>query len=162
LQGLFYGTRDHNSLHLIKAYFDKYPEDADKVVLSIKGAFDVEKRIPDASPEGIWSSVAEALRILDGVKKIDVFECARVDPNVPIETSVKALAELVAEGKIHGIGLSEVSASTIRRANAVHPIATVEEELSLFSTDTLKNGVVETCRQRESRALWPSCLCWVY
>jgi len=73
----------------------------------------------------------------------------RVDPNTPIETSVKALADLVKEGKIGGIGLSEVSAKTIRRAHAVHPIAAVEIELSLFTPDPLKNGIVNTCHERK-------------
>ncbi|KAI1463684.1 NADP-dependent oxidoreductase domain-containing protein [Daldinia caldariorum] len=65
--------------------------------------------------------------------------CARVDPNVPVETSIKTLAELVKECKIGGIGLSEVSANTIRKAYAVHPISAVEIELSLFTTDPLHN-----------------------
>ena len=77
------------------------------------------------------------MRILNGAKAIDVFEMARVDPNVPIEVSVQALAEIVNEGKIKGIGLSEVSAKTIRRAHAVYPIAAVEVELSLFTPDPL-------------------------
>lgn len=70
---------------------------------------------------------------------------ARVDPSVPIEVSIKALAGLVKEGKIGGIGLSEVSASTIRRANAVHNIAAVEVELSLFTPDPLHNGILNMC-----------------
>lgn len=74
---------------------------------------------------------------------------ARVDPNVPIETSIQALAGLVAEGKIEGIGLSEVSAATIRRANAVHKVAAVEIELSLFTPDPLYNGIMDTCAERE-------------
>jgi len=73
----------------------------------------------------------------------------RVDPNTPIETSVKALADLVKERKIGGIGLSEVSAKTIRRAHAVHPIAAVEIELSLFTPDPLKNGIVDACHERK-------------
>ena len=73
---------------------------------------------------------------------------ARVDPDVPIETSIQTLAEFVAAGKIGGIGLSEVSAATIRRAHAVHPIAAVENELSLTSTTSIGNGVLETCRER--------------
>lgn len=72
---------------------------------------------------------------------------ARVDPNVPIETSIRALAEAVAEGKIGGIGLSEVSANTIRRANAVYKIAAVEIELSLFTPDPLKNGIMDACAE---------------
>ena len=57
---------------------------------------------------------------------------ARVDPRTPIETSIKALAELVEEGKIRGIGLSEVNASTIRKAHAVHPISVLQSEYSLW------------------------------
>ncbi|KAK4111921.1 Aldo/keto reductase [Canariomyces notabilis] len=144
---LHYGPPHANSLQLLKYYFDNHPEDADKVVLSIKGAYDPKTHTPDGSPEGIRASVGEALKVLNGVKNIDIFECARVDPNVPIETSVRALAELVKEGKIGGIGLSEVSANTIRRAHAVHPIAAVEVELSLFTTDPLTNGVADTCHE---------------
>ncbi|KAF2035710.1 Aldo/keto reductase [Setomelanomma holmii] len=142
--GIHYGTPTSNSLHLMRSYFAKYPEDADRVVLSIKGAYDPRKG-PIGSAEGLRASVEEALRVLDGVKKIDVFEMARVDPDTPIEISIKALAELVKEGKIGGIGLSEVSANTIRKAHAVHPIAAVEIELSLFTPDPLTNGIMDAC-----------------
>jgi pyridoxine 4-dehydrogenase len=94
--------------------------------------------------------VDEASNVLKGIKTIDVFEMARVDPHVPIETSLKTLAELVAEGKIGGIGLSEVSAGTIRRASAVHKIVAVEIELSLSTPDPLYNGIMDTCHKRES------------
>ncbi|KAF1943011.1 Aldo/keto reductase [Clathrospora elynae] len=144
--GIHYGTPDANSLHLMRHYFEKYPEDAEKVVLSIKGAFSI-KTGPAGSPEAIRASVEEAFGVLGGEKTIDVFEMARVDPNTPIETSVKVLAELVKEGKIGGIGLSEVSASTIRKAHAIHPIAAVEIELSLFTPDPLKNGIMDTCHE---------------
>lgn len=119
------------------------------MVLSIKGAFDRSTNTPQGSREGIRASVGEALRVLEGVKKIDVFEMARVDPTVPVETSVAALAELVAEGKIGAVGLSEVSGPTIRRAAAVAEIAAVEIELSLFTTDVLGNGVADACHDRE-------------
>lgn len=66
-----------------------------------------------------------------------------------MEISVQTLASLVKEGKIGGIGLSEVNANTIRKAHAVHPISAVEIELSLFTTDPLHNGIMETCRERE-------------
>ena len=148
-QGIFYGTPEANSLHLLKYYFEKYPEDAGKVVLSIKGAFDM-KEGPNGSPEGIRASVEDAIKVLPpSVKSIDIFQCARVDPDVQIETSVQALAELVQEGKIGGVGLSEANANTIRRAHAVHPIAAVEIELSLFTPDPLRNGIVETCHERK-------------
>jgi pyridoxine 4-dehydrogenase len=93
--------------------------------------------------------VEEALRVLGGSKKIDVFEMARMDPGVPVETSVSALARLVGEGKIGAIGLSEVGAATIRRAAAVAEIAAVEVELSLFTTDVLRSGVADACRERK-------------
>jgi pyridoxine 4-dehydrogenase len=147
-QGMFYGSPNANSLHLLKHYFTKYPEDASRVVLSIKGARNSATGIPECSPESIRAAVEEALTVLDGTKSIDLFECARVDPKVPIETSVGALAELIREGKIGSYGLSEVNAQTIRRAHAVHPPAAVEVELSLFSRHVLeKGGVADTCRE---------------
>lgn len=145
--GIHYGTSQANSLHLTKYYFEKYPEDVSKVVLSIKGAYDM-KTGPNGSPEGIHASVEEAFKVPGGTKSIDIFECARGDPNVPIETSIKALAELIKEGKIGGVGLSEVSANTIRKAHAVHPISAVEIELSLFTPDPLNNGIADACHER--------------
>ncbi|KAL4780403.1 NADP-dependent oxidoreductase domain-containing protein [Aspergillus varians] len=145
--GIHYGTPTNNSLHLLRHYFTQYPEDADKVVLSIKGAYNVATHEPDGTPEGIRASVEHAVDVLGGVKKIDIFECARIDPNVSVETSIGALAALVKEGKIGGIGISEASAATIRRAAAVHPIEAVEIELSLFTTDPLSNGIVDTCQE---------------
>lgn len=65
-----------------------------------------------------------------------------------IETSIKALTQLVKEGKIHSVGLSEVSTNTIRRADTAHPISAVEIELSLFTPDPLHNGIVATCQER--------------
>ncbi|RYP10910.1 hypothetical protein DL764_000346 [Monosporascus ibericus] len=142
-----YGTPQSNSLHLIRNYFEQYPQDANKVVLSIKGAFH-PKEGPNGSPEDIRASVEEAVKVLPpSIKPIDIFQCARVDPRVPIETSIKALAELVEEGKIRGVGLSEANANTIRKAHAVHPISAVEIELSLFTPDTLHNGIVDTCHE---------------
>ncbi|KAL2862406.1 aldo/keto reductase family protein [Aspergillus lucknowensis] len=145
--GIHYGTPTANSLHLLKYYFTQYPEDADKVILCIKGAYNGATHTPEGTPEAVRASVKNALAVLDGVKKIDIFECARVDPTVPIETTVGALAQLVKEGKIGGVGLSEAGAATIRRAHAVHPLAGVEIELSLFTPDPLKNGIAETCQE---------------
>ena len=117
-------------------------------MLSVKGAYH-PKDGPNGTPEGIRASVEEAVKVLPpSIKPIDIFECARVDPKVPIETSVKALAELVKEGKIRGVGLSEASANTIRKAHAVHPIWGVEIELSLFTPDPLHNGISDTCYER--------------
>lgn len=113
--------------------------------MSIKGAFNPVSKEPTGTREGIRASVDECLRVLDGCKTIDIFEMARVDPKVPIETSVHALAELVQEGKIGGIGLSEVNSKTIRRAASVAKIEAVEIELSLFTPEPLRNGITEAC-----------------
>jgi pyridoxine 4-dehydrogenase len=143
--GEFYGTPERNSLQLLNKYFTRYPEDAEKVVLSIKGVIDVEKHRPDGSPEGVKRSVEKCLKLLDGKKKIDIFEPARVDPNTPIETTLKALEEYVNAGQIGGISLSEVSANTIHRAVKVTNIVGCEVELSLWTTDIFKNGVAAAC-----------------
>ena len=145
--GEFYGTVENNSLHLLHDYFTKYPEDADKIVLSIKGGAEPGTFNPTGDRAGITRSVEECLRVLDGKKKIDIFECGRVDLKVPIEETVGYIAEFVKAGKIRGIGLSEVSAATIRRAASVHPIAAVEVEFSLFSTDIQTNDVASTCAE---------------
>ncbi|KAJ5243133.1 uncharacterized protein N7469_001460 [Penicillium citrinum] len=145
--GELYGTPDYNSLHLLNKYFTQYPENAQKVVLSIKGGLKVGQLVPDGSEENIRRSVDNCLRLLDGKKKIDIFECARQDPKFPVEHTVGVLAQYVKEGKIGGIGLSEVDAETIRRAHKVHPIAAVEVEMSLWSTDILENGIAQTCAE---------------
>ncbi|KAI1173662.1 Aldo/keto reductase [Nemania sp. FL0916] len=145
--GIHYGTPQANSLHLLKHYFQKYPEDGSKVVLCIKGGFTGLPNGPSNTPEGIRASVEEAVKVLDGTKTIDIFECARVDPEVPVETTVNALAELVKEGKIGGIGLSEVNANTVRKVHAIHPVSSVEIELSLFTPEPLHNGIMDACHE---------------
>ena len=143
--GEFYGTPTSNSLHLLTAYFEAYPDDADKVVISIKGGLDAQMQ-PDGSTAGVRRSVENCVKLLHG-KKLDVFECARVDPNVPLEETIGELAKCVQEGLIGGISLSEVNANTIRRAAKVHPIAAVEVELSLWVTNALENGVASACAE---------------
>ncbi|KAB8077373.1 NADP-dependent oxidoreductase domain-containing protein [Aspergillus leporis] len=145
--GELYGTPEYNSLHLLNKYFTEHPKNADKIVLSIKGGLKPGQLVPDGSEANIRRSVDECLRLLAGRKKIDIFECARQDPNTTIEQTVGVLAELVKEGKIGGIGLSEVDAETIRRASKVHPIAAVEVELSLFDIHILQNDVAKVCAE---------------
>lgn len=145
--GEFYGTPEYNSLHLLNAYFSQYPEDADKVVLSIKGGADPKTMHPTGDEAGVRRSVDTVLKLLDGKKKLDLFECARVDPNTPIEESIRVLAEYVKEGKLGGISLSETSAQSIRRASKVHKIDAVEIEFSMFATDAVENGVMQTCSE---------------
>ncbi|OJJ49665.1 hypothetical protein ASPZODRAFT_149157 [Penicilliopsis zonata CBS 506.65] len=145
--GELYGPVDFNSCHLLNKYFTKYPEKADKVILSIKGGNKVGELVWDGSEANIRRSVDECLRILDGKKTIDIFECARQDPKTTVEQTVTILAQYVKEGKIGGIGLSEVDAETVRRAHKVHPIAAVEVELSLFDTHILEDGTAKACAE---------------
>lgn len=143
--GEFYGTPQCNSMTLLEAYFAKYPEDAEKVVLSIKGA--VGPKGPDGSPEGIRRSIDNVLKQLNGRKKLDVFECARRDPKVPMEDTFRTMQEYIDKGLLGGISLSEVAASTIHEAVKHAKIVAVEVELSIFSPDVLTNGVAAACAQ---------------
>ena len=88
----------------------------------------------DSSPDNIRTAVEGSLRRL-GTDHIDLYYQHRVDPNTPIEDTVGALAELVKDGKIRHIGLSEAWIDTIRRAHAVHPIAALQSEYSLWTRD---------------------------
>ncbi len=145
--GEFYGpSPDVNSLTLLKNYFTKYPEDADKVVLNIKGALKPDFT-PDGSPKFVRQSVERCVDMLGGKGKIDMFQCARRDPNTPLEATLATLEELVKEGKIGGVALSEVNANTIREAAKVTKIVAVEVEISLFSTEPLSNGITEACAE---------------
>src|SRR5712692_5971900 len=88
----------------------------------------------DSSPANIRSAVEGSLKRL-GPERIDLYYQHRVDPNTPIEDTAGALAELVAEGKILHIGLSEAGAATLRRAHAVHPVTALQTEYSLWTRD---------------------------
>ncbi|WP_217560359.1 aldo/keto reductase [Streptomyces sp. GbtcB6] len=88
----------------------------------------------DSSPENIRTAVEGSLKRL-GTDHIDLYYQHRVDPNTPIEDTVGAVAELVAEGKVGHIGLSEAAPATIRRAHAVHPVTAVQTEYSLWTRD---------------------------
>ena len=140
--GEIYGTPDYNSLSLLNKYFARYPEDADKMVLNIKGATRPGLR-PDGSPEYVRESVENCLRMLGERGRIDMFECARRDLKVPLKETLGALAELVDQGKIGGVALCEVSAETIREAAKITKIVAVEVELSLYTTEPLTNGIAE-------------------
>ncbi|KAK2027109.1 aldo/keto reductase [Colletotrichum zoysiae] len=145
--GEFYGTPEYNSSVLLERYFAKYPEDADKVVLSMKGGLRANLR-PDGSPEGIRRSLDNIIGQLKGRKKVDIFECARRDKNTPLEVTFGVIQkEYIDTGKVGGICLSEVSAATIHEAVKHAKIVGVEVELSLFSTDILSNGVATACAQ---------------
>ncbi len=96
-------------------------------------------------PEYVEQAAEASLRRL-GVDHIDLYYQHRVDPNTPIEDTVGAMAELVRQGKVRHLGLSEAGADTIRRAHAVHPIAAVQTEWSLWSRE-IEDEVAPTCRE---------------
>jgi aryl-alcohol dehydrogenase-like predicted oxidoreductase len=106
---------------------------------------DPAKRGVNGRPEYVRASAEGSLKRL-GVDVIDLYYQHRVDPDVPIEETVGAMAELVAEGKVRALGLSEASAPTIRRAHATHPIAAVQTEYSLWSRD-VEDEVLPTLRE---------------
>ena len=99
----------------------------------------------DGRPENA-RAVAEASLKRLGTDVIDLYYQHRVDPTVPIEETVGAMAELVRQGKVRALGLSEASATTIRRAHAVHPIAAVQSEYSLWTRDP-EDEVLDACRE---------------
>lgn len=119
----------------------------DRITLASKcGMTGVDgKKVIDGRPATIKRTCDESLRRL-GTGVIDLYYLHRWDKQVPIEDSVGALSELVAEGKIRAIGLSEVSAATLRRAHAVHPVAAVQSEYSLWTRNP-EIGVLEACRE---------------
>ncbi|KAG6365593.1 hypothetical protein INS49_007204 [Diaporthe citri] len=145
-------------LSLLRRYFEKYPEDAPKVTLFIRACFDPVNLVPTCTRDGVRASWDECNQILGGVKKIDVFDPAHIDQNVPVEETIGALEELQDEGKqswsswhpckISAVGVSEVRAETIRRASAVTPIKYAEIEFSLWSTEMLSNGVAAAAKER--------------
>ncbi|MGK3947370.1 aldo/keto reductase [Microbacterium sp. LWH13-1.2] len=100
----------------------------------------------NGTPAYIRKAAERSLRHL-GTEVIDLYYLHRVDPDVPIEESVGAMSELVTEGKVRHIGLSEASEATIRRAHAVHPLAAVQSEFSLFARDVLHNGELAALRE---------------
>jgi aryl-alcohol dehydrogenase-like predicted oxidoreductase len=96
-------------------------------------------------PDYVHSACDASLKRL-GVEVIDLYYQHRVDPEVPIEDTVGAMAELVQAGKVRFLGLSEVSSRTLRRACAVHPISAVQSEYSLWTRDP-EEGLLQTCRE---------------
>ena len=100
----------------------------------------------DGSPAYVRSACEASLRRLN-VDHIDLYYQHRVDPKTPIEETVGAMSDLVSEGKVRYLGLSEAAPETIRRAHAVHPIAALQTEYSLWTRDPEEDGVLETVRE---------------
>lgn len=121
-----------------------------RVVVATKFGFRIEsdgtRTGVDSSPANIRRAVEGSLKRL-GIETIDLYYQHRVDPNIPIEETVGAMAALVKAGKVRNLGLSEAGPQTIRRANKVHPIAALQSEYSLWTRDIESNGVLATCRE---------------
>ncbi|KAI9479586.1 aldo/keto reductase [Zychaea mexicana] len=143
-----YGVGENE--RLLGRYFSK-SGNRDKVFLCTKfgivrdektGAFSA----PNGKPEYVRKACEASLKRL-GVDTIDLYYQHRYDPETPIEDTVKAMAELVKEGKVRYIGLSECSAENIRRAHRIHPISAYQVEFSPWTLDIETNGALDTCRE---------------
>jgi aryl-alcohol dehydrogenase-like predicted oxidoreductase len=102
-------------------------------------------RVLDGSPENVRRSIEGSLKRL-GTDQVDLYYLHRVDPNTPIEETVGAMGELVTEGKVRHVGLSEAAPDTIRRAHATHPITALQTEYSLWTRDP-EGGILDTVRE---------------
>lgn len=107
---------------------------------------DPNTRGVNGRPDYVRQAVEGSLRRL-GIEHLDLYYQHRVDPEVPIEETVGAMAELVQAGKVRYLGLSEASSATLIRAQRVHPIAALQSEFSLWSRDPQEHGVLATCRE---------------
>lgn len=143
--GDFYGM-GHNELLLAEAMRGR---DRDRVQISVKFG---GQRSPagaflgfDGRPVAVKTSLAYSLQRL-GTDHIDVYRLARIDPAVPIEDTVGAIAEMIDAGYVRHVGLSEVGADTIRRAHAVHPVSDLQIEYSLVSRG-VEDDILQTCRE---------------
>jgi aryl-alcohol dehydrogenase-like predicted oxidoreductase len=143
--GDFYGS-GHNELLIREALIGR---NRSSVILSVK--FDA-LRDPDggwlgydARPAAVKNFLAQTLQRLD-TDYVDIYRPARLDPNVPIEDTIGAIADMVEAGHVRYIGVSELSAAMIRRANAVHPISDLQIEYSLISRGP-KDNIIPTCRE---------------
>jgi aryl-alcohol dehydrogenase-like predicted oxidoreductase len=143
--GDFYGM-GHNELLLAEALRGR---DRDGVQVSVKFG---GQRSPDGAflgfdgrPVAVKTSLAYSLQRL-GTDHVDVYRPARIDPTVPIEDTVGAIAELIEAGFVRHVGLSEVGADTIRRAHAVHPVNDLQIEYSLISRG-IEGEILDTCRE---------------
>jgi aryl-alcohol dehydrogenase-like predicted oxidoreductase len=130
--------KGHRDEYVIATKFARRMDSATPGDMSTIGAL-------DGSAEHVRSSIEGSLERL-GTDYIDLYYQHRVDPNVPIEETVGAMAELVKEGKVRHIGLSEAAPETIRRAEAVHPITALQTEYSLWTRDP-EDEVLPTCRE---------------
>jgi aryl-alcohol dehydrogenase-like predicted oxidoreductase len=120
----------------------------DKIFIATKFGFSATSENAftlDVSPAYMRKAVEASLRRLK-IETIDLYYAHRIDPNIPIEEMVGAMSELVKEGKVRYLGLSEASAASIRKANAVHPITALQSEYSLLTRDVEKE-IIPLCKE---------------
>lgn len=125
----------HRDQYIIATKFGWEIDDNDKVTWAINGSKDYIKKAVERSLKNLKTDY------------IDLYYMHRLDKNTPIEETVEAMAELVKEGKVGYIGLSEVSSETVKRAHAVHPITAVQSEFSLFERTVEEKGVIKTLNE---------------
>jgi aryl-alcohol dehydrogenase-like predicted oxidoreductase len=120
----------------------------ESAVIATKFGFKFENGIRgiDSSPANVRRACDASLKRL-GIEVIDLFYQHRVDPQVPIEETVGAMGELVKQGKVRALGLSEAGPETLRRATKIHPITALQSEYSLWTRNVESNGVLATCRE---------------
>ncbi|KJK75974.1 hypothetical protein H634G_08730 [Metarhizium anisopliae BRIP 53293] len=145
----FYGTDpEENSLTLLRRYFVKYPEDAERVAINIKGGRDFKTLGFDGSPEGVARSIEHSLEQLGPVGRISQWGMARRDLSHDYEDETLASIDgYVKSGRIDGISTSEINATTLRSAARKFRISALEIEVSLFHTDALTNGLCAACAE---------------
>ncbi len=122
----------------------------DRVFIATKFGFQSTpdfKMVFDGSPAYMRKAIEASLRRLK-IETIDLYYAHRIDPNVPVEEMVGAMSELVKEGKVRYLGLSEASADSIRKAHAVHPISALQSEYSLLTRD-VETEIIPLCRELE-------------
>ncbi|AGO10023.1 AaceriAAR033Wp [[Ashbya] aceris (nom. inval.)] len=149
--GEFYG-RDFLNLHYVRDFFREHPG-REQIILSVKGGVDNTTLKPLGDPSSVRKSMDNCLREVGGY--IDIFECARFDPNAVApgalypRTSIEAIVEYVNAGKIGAIGLSEVTAEQVRAIARDYGeyLACVEVEFSMLTRDILHNDLAQTCSE---------------
>jgi pyridoxine 4-dehydrogenase len=141
----FYGNIEgDNTLTLLRKYFDLYPEDADKVVINVKGCYG--QTGPNASKEATKQSIERSLAALGPRARIAEFEPARRDPNADyLNDTLATIDTYVQSGKIGAISVSELGLETFTKVVEQYKIQSLEIELSLFRTDPITNGLLEAC-----------------
>ncbi len=146
----FFDTADmygsgHNEELLGKAFKGKFNKITLATKFAVKRGQNGEFLGISGKPEYVKQACEASLKRL-GTDTIDLYYCHRVDPNIPIEDTVGAMAELVKEGKVRYLGLSEVNGTSLKKAHAVHPISAVQSEYSIWTRD-IEEANMKECRE---------------